>query len=148
MVPLDGVGWGAPHLLWVMPAPGLVYTATLAPWAPECESRGEATPVPTPNQTQFSLFGVTVKERVVKNSTKMSTKTIKWARHPVPFPFNPLRPSLLTSKLYWDRISYLRVSMMKSSSPEWWPRMGALTTQSPASTHLRMRRPEGATPGL
>lgn len=35
--------------------------------------------------------------------------------------------------------------MMKSSSPEWWPRMGALTNQSPASTHLRMRSREGAT---
>lgn len=59
MVPLDGVGWGGGTsiLLWVMPAPGLVYTATLAPWAPEVESRGEATPVPTPTETQFSSFG-------------------------------------------------------------------------------------------
>lgn len=37
--------------------------------------------------------------------------------------------------------------MMKSGSPERWPRMGALTTQSPASTHLRTRS-QGARPWL
>lgn len=37
--------------------------------------------------------------------------------------------------------------MMKSGSPERWPRMGALTTQSPASTCLRVRS-WGARPWL
>ena len=55
MASLDG--GGTPILLWVMPAPGLVYRASLALWAPEVESRepflveAEATPAPTPTET-------------------------------------------------------------------------------------------------
>lgn len=38
--------------------------------------------------------------------------------------------------------------MMKSSSPEWWPQMGALTTCESSQHTSRMRRPERAPPWL
>ena len=80
--------------------------ATLAPWAPEVESR-EAEATTPPLKPNSALLGVTLGQGESRQkATQLSTKTIKRAKRPVPFPLTP-KAFLLTSKLYRDRLSCL-----------------------------------------
>lgn len=77
----------------------------------------------------------------------MSTKTIKWAKRPVTFPLTP-KAFLLTSKLYWDRLSCLEGPYNEAGLPREVALYGCPYHPESSQHTSQNKEPGGRGPGL